>query len=945
MSPLSISGAAPATLPARLPEPSADHYQHAAYSSLLARFPASLHVAMRRQVPELEKLEQFHQLCVDNRVDLEWVDLLAFMIQAFSDREQVESSRRRAGRMHCLDAHSDGFIDQPDSAGATALHRAVLNWDRELLHELLRLGASPEKILRPDQREREREDLAKLGEGGEGGSESEYSGADLVASAGSDSDDESRSTWQADSAPLEHRIIETLAASGISADVRGHLMRQHAGENGLTLSISSGAPFAVIALLIETCVQHYPRLLTGLDQNGNTPLGLAAANGRVDVLRLLLAPDVKNTAGIDLNQRSGLGRTALMEAVRARDLQAVQLLVQQGSLIELEDPSGHSAVDLAAICSFPDGYAFLSDAVSNSPTDSLSRHFLQAVSACDTVFVCGVLGRMQKELDRDLIRQALSAAVKVRGNAPVARMLLEQLGPTPGTLPLEHAADAEMFDMLADAMVSQTSSGLSKTMLDDLLFHAARTGSNSWIDRAFKLNADVDFSKVANLLPVELARQMIDSLVSRHPRLYEKNGQANTLLDLAVSLKLPGLMSRLVMDGKLDPSHFDRREHSLLLQVMRSDSVELLMALLEPGSPSRQILGAENGNAHAALKVAAKTRQTKMFDLVLNACDVSVHDDAAKTLARLKLAVKVGSAYSCALIHERAQFRLPDTEVRRELLASAVKSGAADVVRYLFESGWYTARQLDEALPALLQQLESISSREVLKVLVDHVLKSPPLPPLLDACLRTAAILFDAAAVAALLERGANPACKIDEKRSVLGNLCAYCITAQNRELSFRSNPAADAKEAPQVLMVLAKAIFRSQLTLAQLSRQYEMSELADLFLILKSDQLEEIAQTSHQRILVVAAGISGVFFFMPFESMKSYYIQQMLRLFASFGTEIMSRGLEDAFAFAAASNSPEKNCSLVKDAYLAADLSLDKGRLAQLLVDAGQDHLRRKIL
>lgn len=942
MSPLSVSVSVPATLAARLPEPSADHYQHAAYSSLLARFPASLQVAMRRQFPELEKLEQFHQLCVDNRVDLEWVDLLAFMMQAFADREQVESSRSRVGRVSCLDAHSDGFIDQPDSAGATALHRAVLNWDRELLHELLRLGASPEKILRPDQREREREDLAKLGEGG---SESEHAGADLLASAGSDSDDESRPTSQAGPAPLEHRIIETLAASAISADVRGHLMRQHAGENGLTLSISSSAPFAVIALLVETCVQHYPRLLTSLDQNGNTPLGLAAANGRVDVLRLLLAPAVKNTAGIDPNQRSGLGRTALMEAVRARDLQAVQLLVQQGSLIALKDPKGHSAADLAAICSFPEGYAFLSDAVGNTPANALSRHFLQAVSACDAVFVSGVLGRMQKELTRDLIQQALSAAVKVRGNAPVARMLLAQLRPIPGTLPLEHAADTEMFEMLADAMVSQTSSGLAKTTLDDLLFHAARTGSNSWIDRAFTFNADVDFSKVANLLPVELARRMIGSLVSRHPRLYEKNGQANTLLDIAVSLNLPGLMSRLVTDGKLDPSHFDTRERSLLLHVMHSDSVELLKALLEPGSPVRQILGAENGNAHAALKIAAKSRQAKMFDLVLNACDVSPHDDAARTLARLKLAVKVGSAYSCALIHERAQFRLPDTQVRSELLALAVRSGAADVVGYLFESGWYTAGQLDEALPALLRQLETIGSREILKILLDHVLKAPPLPALLDACLRTAVILFDAAAVAALLERGADPACKIDEKRSVLGNLCAYCITAQNRDLSFRGKPAADEKEAAQVLMVFAKAIFRSQVTLAQLFRQYGMLELADLFLVLKSVQLEEIAQTSHQRTLVVAAGITSGVFFVPFESMRSYYVQQMLRSFASFGAEIISRGLEAAFVFAAASDSPEKNCSLVKDAYLAADLGLDKGRLAQLLVDAGQGHLLRKIL
>jgi hypothetical protein len=72
-----------------------------------------------------------------------------------------------------------------------------------------------------------------------------------------------------------------------------------------------------------------------------SPLGVAAANGYVDVMRVLL------DAGAYIDYQDRFGDSALMAAVRSGDVEAVRLLVSRGAKMSLQDADGLTAVDWA----------------------------------------------------------------------------------------------------------------------------------------------------------------------------------------------------------------------------------------------------------------------------------------------------------------------------------------------------------------------------------------------------------------------------------------------------------------------------------------------------------------------------------------------------------------------------------------------------------------------
>ncbi len=76
-----------------------------------------------------------------------------------------------------------------------------------------------------------------------------------------------------------------------------------------------------------------------------TPLGklqFAAAQGQVDEVRALLA------RGLPVDGLDEEGETALMKAVRANQPAAADLLRRRGASLDLKNPSGQSARDIAA---------------------------------------------------------------------------------------------------------------------------------------------------------------------------------------------------------------------------------------------------------------------------------------------------------------------------------------------------------------------------------------------------------------------------------------------------------------------------------------------------------------------------------------------------------------------------------------------------------------------
>jgi uncharacterized protein len=77
-------------------------------------------------------------------------------------------------------------------------------------------------------------------------------------------------------------------------------------------------------------------------QNGQTALHLAAMNGKVDILTILIA------RGADVNVQDENGITPLMLAARDGRVEAVQALVAQGAKITVQDKLGENALHIAA---------------------------------------------------------------------------------------------------------------------------------------------------------------------------------------------------------------------------------------------------------------------------------------------------------------------------------------------------------------------------------------------------------------------------------------------------------------------------------------------------------------------------------------------------------------------------------------------------------------------
>src|ERR1035437_139850 len=77
-------------------------------------------------------------------------------------------------------------------------------------------------------------------------------------------------------------------------------------------------------------------------QNGQTALHIAAMNGKVDILTVLIA------RGASVNVQDENGITPLMLAARDGRLEAVQALIAQGAKIPVQDKLGENALHIAA---------------------------------------------------------------------------------------------------------------------------------------------------------------------------------------------------------------------------------------------------------------------------------------------------------------------------------------------------------------------------------------------------------------------------------------------------------------------------------------------------------------------------------------------------------------------------------------------------------------------
>ncbi|MDB5822499.1 MAG: hypothetical protein JWR21_1203 [Herminiimonas sp.] len=208
--------------------------------------------------------------------------------------------------------------------------------------------------------------------------------------------------------------------------------------------------------------------------------------------------------------------------------------------------------------------------------------------------------------------------------------------------------------------------------------------------------------------PEALARELVLFIVENCPDPYRKPDNPGLLLDLAVEMKLPGLVTKLIEDRKLSPAWFRDRANSLLIEVVRAGSLEFAAAVLDPQAPRLHLLDAINGDADEALELARDQKKPEIFHLVLKACNIANTNPPESLMRRLLWAVEVGCIKSCDLILTRGELQLPRAAPAEENpLIVALQCGQHKVIELLLGRGAHACARHESKASALSRALAS----------------------------------------------------------------------------------------------------------------------------------------------------------------------------------------------------------------------------------------------
>uniref|UniRef100_A0A8I5ZVH8 CASK interacting protein 1 n=1 Tax=Rattus norvegicus TaxID=10116 RepID=A0A8I5ZVH8_RAT len=141
-------------------------------------------------------------------------------------------------------------------------------------------------------------------------------------------------------------LISLLLEAQAAVDIKDNKGKPH-GESGAKGQLEPGPPFPdpsfqVVQLLLSSnmCAALLePRPGDTTDPNGTSPLHLAAKNGHIDIIRLLLQ------AGIDINRQTKSG-TALHEAALCGKTEVVRLLLDSGINAQVRNTYSQTALDI-----------------------------------------------------------------------------------------------------------------------------------------------------------------------------------------------------------------------------------------------------------------------------------------------------------------------------------------------------------------------------------------------------------------------------------------------------------------------------------------------------------------------------------------------------------------------------------------------------------------------
>jgi ankyrin len=175
-----------------------------------------------------------------------------------------------------------------------------------------------------------------------------------------------------------HTIFEFLAT--IPADDEHDEVFRRSVFDCLAANSEENTPAKVSRVLLA-----HGALVNSVNQDGNTPLHLAAHSGQLDTVRILLehfatnAPeDIANIC----NARNGSGRTALHDAAGKGHAEVSRVILAHGALVDAVDHDGNTPLDYAAQCKDSETIRVLSehrDALRGLERDSLAAQHSESV--------------------------------------------------------------------------------------------------------------------------------------------------------------------------------------------------------------------------------------------------------------------------------------------------------------------------------------------------------------------------------------------------------------------------------------------------------------------------------------------------------------------------------------------------------------------------------------
>ncbi|XP_053549194.1 CARD- and ANK-domain containing inflammasome adapter protein-like [Bombina bombina] len=449
--------------------------------------------------------------------------------------------------------------------------------------------------------------------------------------------------------------------------------------------------------------------INAVNQNGDTLLHVAAANGQVPVIEFLISKGAKVDAN-DKNQRTPLHRAA-----QNGHAEAVRVLLRAGANIYSLDSDSQTSLHLAVKNNHDNVVKILLQEedrrYKNRP------NFLHMAAAKDNSNLVQLLLKNGVNVDTkdDKKHTALFHAVS-GSHENTVKVLLEN-GATidPSIIDVAFSTNNEsIFGLLL-----QYSKGLSPDTLVSAMFKAVKKNLygiiNALIDKGTDINATNDIQYTPLLLAAELGHsESVYALINKGARLDVRTANLNTALHLAVQAGDVSVTKLLIQKG-ININITGPGDQTPLHVAAFHNKHKLIDILIEAGANVNAVtkelvtplhIASQRGNLDVAqrliqykAKVNSKDKQAKtplhlaanggeeaMVDLLLNnKADPNAADKEKKT--PLHIATVAGQSEVVEnLLKYQARYGAKDMDGCTPMHYAAIQ-GNADIVRALLKAG------------------------------------------------------------------------------------------------------------------------------------------------------------------------------------------------------------------------------------------------------------------